>query len=185
MSEEPPLIRPPAIFSPQAGRRTHGDEHPPRVLLPAARVAIFGIGNVLLGDDGVGPAAARYIETHFDLGDDVIVEDLGTPSLSLPGYLTGLDKVIFIDAVASDQPPGTILQFTRDEIMAVQPGIRISPHEPSINDALILLDFAGTGPRDVTLIGVVPETLEGGLQLSERVAAAVPKAAAAATLLVA
>src|SRR6185436_15945750 len=84
VSEEPPLIRPPATFSPQAGRRTHGDEHPSRVLLPAARVAIFGIGNVLLGDDGVGPAAARYIETHFDLGDDVIVEDLGTPSLSLP-----------------------------------------------------------------------------------------------------
>jgi hydrogenase maturation protease len=142
-----------------------------------ARVAIFGIGNVLLGDDGVGPAVARFIDSHFDLDDDVIVEDLGTPSLSLPGYLTGHDAVIFVDAVASDQPPGTILRFTRDEITAVEPGIRVSPHEPSINDALILLDFAGSAPRDVVLIGVVPETLDGGVTLSPRVAAAVPRAA--------
>jgi hydrogenase maturation protease len=142
-----------------------------------ARVAIFGIGNILLGDDGVGPAVARFIDSHFDLDDDVIVEDLGTPSLSLPGYLSDHDAVVFIDAVASDQPPGTILRFTREEIMAVEPGIRISPHEPSINDALILLEFAGSGPRDVTLIGIVPETLEGGVTLSPRVAAAVPHAA--------
>lgn len=144
-----------------------------------ARVAIFGIGNVLLGDDGVGPAVARFISSHFTLGDDVVVEDLGTPSLSLPGYMTGYDLVVFVDAVASDQPPGTVLQFTRDQIKAVEPGIRISPHEPSINDALILLDFAGTGPRDVVLIGIVPETLESGITLSPRVAAAVPRAAEA------
>ena len=140
-------------------------------------IAIFGIGNILLGDDGVGPAVARFIETNFDLGEDVVVEDLGTPSLSLPGYLSEHDTVVFIDAVKSDQPPGTILQFTREEIMAVEPGIRISPHEPSINDALIMLAFAGTGPQNVTLIGIVPETLEGGINLSPRVAAAVPLAA--------
>jgi hydrogenase maturation protease len=144
-----------------------------------ARTAIFGIGNILLGDDGVGPAVARYIDAHFTLDDNVIVEDLGTPSLSLPGYMTGYDMVVLVDAVASDQPPGTVLQFTRDEIKAVEPGIRISPHEPSINDALILLDFAGTGPRDVVLIGIVPETLDSGLTLSPRVAAAVPRAAEA------
>ncbi len=144
-----------------------------------SRLAIFGIGNILLGDDGVGPAVARYLDDNFDHDDEVIVEDLGTPSLSLPGYLIEHDAVIFIDAVAGDIP-GTIVTYTREEIVAVEPGIRISPHEPSINDALILLDFAGAGPRDVTLIGVVPETLDGGVTLSPRVAAAVPGAAQAA-----
>ena len=142
-----------------------------------ARVAVFGIGNVLLGDDGVGPFVANYLARNFDLPADVVVEDLGTPSLDLPSYLVGHDKVIFIDAVAADAPPGSIRTFTREEIMAVEPGIRISPHEPSINDALIILDFAGTGPRDVTLIGIVPQTLDGGLALSDDVAAAVPQAA--------
>jgi hydrogenase maturation protease len=142
-----------------------------------ARVAIFGIGNILLGDDGVGPFVARYLQENFEFPDDVVIEDLGTPSLSLPGYLIGHDAVIFIDAVKSDESPGTILTYTREEIMAVQPGIRVSPHEPSINDALILLDFAGEGPVDVTLVGIVADTLEGGVMLSAKVAAAVPEAA--------
>ncbi len=74
-------------------------------------------------------------------------------------------------------PPGTIRVFSRDEITSVPTGIRVSPHEPSINDALIVLDFAGTAPREVVLVGVVPETLEGGMRLSARVAGAVEGAA--------
>jgi len=136
-------------------------------------VAIFGIGNVLLGDDGVGPAVARFLEEHVSFPDNVSVEDLGTPSLDLPSYLTDYDLVIFVDAVAADAPAGSIRTFSRDEITAVSPGIRISPHEPSINDALIVLDFAGGAPRDVLLVGVVPQTLEGGVALSPAVAAAV------------
>ena len=60
--------------------------------------------------------------------------------------------------------------FSRDEITSVPTGIRVSPHEPTINDALIVLDFAGTAPREVVLVGVVPETLERGMMLSPRVA---------------
>jgi hydrogenase maturation protease len=143
-----------------------------------ARVAVFGIGNILLGDDGVGPFVARYLQENFSFPDDVVVEDLGTPSLALPGYLIGHDAVIFIDAVKSDEPPGTILTYTREQIMAVETGIRVSPHEPSINDALILLAFAGGGPSRVGLVGVVPATLDGGILLSPLVAGAVPDAAA-------
>jgi hydrogenase maturation protease len=142
-----------------------------------SRIAIYGIGNILLGDDGVGPAVAQYLDQNFLFPAGVIVEDLGTPSLDLPNYLSGFDCVIFIDAVADDAAPGTIRTYTRDEITAVAPGIRISPHEPSINDALIVLDFAGNAPRDVVLVGIVPKTLEGGVRLSPAVADAVPQAA--------
>jgi hydrogenase maturation protease len=142
-----------------------------------SRVAIYGIGNILLGDDGVGPAVAHFLDDNFGFPDNVTVEDLGTPSLDLPGYLADFDSVIFVDAVAGDGPAGTIRKYTRDEITAVAPGIRISPHEPTINDALIVLDFAGNAPRDVVLIGIVPQTLEGGVALSPAVADAVPQAA--------
>lgn len=142
-----------------------------------ARVAIFGIGNILLGDDGVGPAVARFLETNFHLPDDVVVEDLGTPSLTLPGYLVDHDTVIFVDAVAADAPAGTIRTYSREEIVAVPSGLHISPHEPSINDALQVLDFAGNAPRDVVLVGVVPQTLEGGVMLSAPVLDAVPRIA--------
>jgi len=146
---------------------------------PVRRVAVYGIGNILLGDDGVGPAVAHFLDANFDVPAEVVVEDLGTPSLDLPSYLFDFDTAIFVDAFAADAPPGTIRTFTRDEIMAVAPGIRISPHEPSINDALIVLDFAGKGPRDVVLVGIVPQTLDGGVTLSSPIAAAVPAAAEA------
>ena len=142
------------------------------------KTAIYGIGNILLGDDGIGPAVAHYLESNFTLDADVTLEDLGTPSLDLPNYLAGYDRVIFIDAVAANAPPGTIRLYSREEIVATPPGIRLSPHEPSINDALIVLDFAGGAPRDVVLIGIVPQTLNGGMTLSPAVASAVPRAAA-------
>lgn len=140
------------------------------------KTAIYGIGNILMGDDGIGPAVVRHLAS-LPLPPDVVLEDLGTPSLDLPSYLIGYDRVIFIDAVALDAPPGTVRVFSRDEITSVPTGIRVSPHEPTINDALIVLDFAGTAPHEVVLVGVVPETLEGGMQLSARVAVAVAGAA--------
>ncbi len=144
-----------------------------------ARAAIFGIGNVLMGDDGVGPAVARFLGTHFAFPEEIEVEDLGTPSLDLPSYLVDRDVVIFVDAVSADAPPGTVRAYTREQIVAVAPGLRISPHEPTINDALIVLDFAGNGPSDVVLIGVVPQSLDGGVALSPAVRDAVPRAAQA------
>ena len=149
------------------------------------KTAIYGIGNILLGDDGIGPAVVNYLFANNILGDDVTLEDLGTPSLDLPNYLTGFDRVVFIDAVAVDAPPGTIRLFSRDEIIAAAPGIRISPHEPSINDALIVLDFAGGAPREVVLIGIVPHTLENGMNLSPAVGKAIPRAAMLARALAA
>jgi len=143
------------------------------------KTAVYGIGNILMGDDGIGPAVVAYLSSNFTLDPDVTIEDLGTPSLDLPNYLSGYDTVIFIDAVAADAPPGTIRLYSREEIVATPPGIRISPHEPTINDALIVLDFAGGAPKDVVLVGVVPQTLDGGMTLSPAVAGAVPRVAQA------
>ena len=144
-----------------------------------ANAAVYGIGNLLMGDDGIGPAVVRFLDTQFAFPDGVVVEDLGTPSLDLPSYLVDRDVVIFVDAVAADAPAGTIRTYTREEIVAVAPGLRISPHEPTINDALIVLDFAGNAPRDVVLIGVFPHSLDGGVVLSTAVLEAVPRAARA------
>ncbi len=123
------------------------------------------------------PPSSNTSPLTTPFGSDVTLEDLGTPSLDLPAYLAGYDTVIFVDAVAADAPPGTIRTFSRDQITSVPTGIRVSPHEPTINDALIILDFAGTAPRNVVLVGVVPETLDGGMTLSLAVAGAVAGAA--------
>jgi hydrogenase maturation protease len=121
------------------------------------RTAVYGIGNILMGDDGVGPAVIRHLSS-LSLPPDVVIEDLGTPSLDLPAYLMGFDTVIFIDAVAADAPPGTIRLYSREEIVAVPTGIRISPHEPTLSAAV-----AAAVPRAaeiVTTLTVAPFLLK-------------------------
>ena len=45
------------------------------------KTAVYGIGNILMGDDGIGPAVVHYLASNHLLSDGITLEDLGTPSL--------------------------------------------------------------------------------------------------------
>jgi hydrogenase maturation protease len=141
-------------------------------------IAIFGIGNILVGDDGVGPAIISAIESEYDLPETVILEDLGTPSLDLAARLTELETVIFIDAVSAKAEPGTIRIYTLEEILEHPPGLRLSPHDPSLKETLLTSRFASGNPSYVRMVGIVPESTEE-FGLSATVRAAIPHAIAA------
>jgi hydrogenase maturation protease len=140
-------------------------------------VAIFGIGNVLAHDDAVGPTVVRMLEAEWLLPVGVTVEDLGTPVLELPAHLAGWDAVILVDAVSASAPPGTILVYERDQILAHPPGLRLSPHDPALRETLMTLQLVGTAPKEIILVGVVPEITGMGIGLSDVVKAALPLAA--------
>src|SRR5271165_3465619 len=53
------------------------------------RALIGGIGNVLLGDDGVGPYVVRLLESQYSFGNNVELADLGTPALDLTHQIVG------------------------------------------------------------------------------------------------
>lgn len=142
-------------------------------------VAVYGIGNVLAHDDAIGPTVARMIDAEWLMPADVEVEDLGTPALELPAHLAGWDAVILIDAVSATAPPGTIRVYDRDEILAHPPGLRLSPHDPALRETLMTLHVAGTAPKAIVLVGVVPEVTNMGIGLSDVVRDALPRAAEA------
>ena len=135
--------------------------------------AVLGLGNVLMGDDGFGPAVVRAFEAEYIVPPDVEVVDLGTPGLDLLPWLADVDRAIFVDTVKSDRAPGTVLVYNKADIMRYAPIQRVGPHDPGVKDALFALEFAGRAPREVVLIGVVPATTAMGLELSPRVQAAV------------
>jgi hydrogenase maturation protease len=142
-------------------------------------IAVFGVGNVLLSDDAIGPWVVRQLEAGWQFPDNVVVEDLGTPGLELSSHLGGnRDCVIFIDAVASEDPPGSIHVYDREAILRHPAGIRLSPHDPSLKETILAMDLAGDGPKDVRLIGIVPLTTAPAIGLSPRVREAVPRAVA-------
>jgi len=137
---------------------------------------VLGLGNVLMRDDGLGPAVVRAFEAEYVVPPDVEVVDLGTPGLDLLPWLADVERVILVDTVKSDRPPGTVLVYDKADIMRHAPMQRIGPHDPGVKDALFALEFAGRAPREVVLIGVVPVTTAMGLDLSPPVQAAVADA---------
>ena len=62
-----------------------------------AKIAVIGIGNVLAGDDAVGPHVVRVLEAHYELPDGVQVIDAGTPG--------SCGDIAWIGAFASSSGP--------------------------------------------------------------------------------
>jgi hydrogenase maturation protease len=138
------------------------------------RVMIGGIGNVLLGDDGVGPYVARLLAAHYEFADGVEVLDLGTPALDLIDHLTSNEAVILIDSISSDDTkiaPGAVVLFRKADIMSRTPSIRMDPHSPALVDALLSSELFGVAPADVLLVGIKADTFDVGCELSSPVKA--------------
>jgi hydrogenase maturation protease len=141
------------------------------------RIAIIGIGNVLTGDDAVGPTVVRLLEAQWELPPDVQVVDAGTPGLDLTAYMAGLEALVIVDAVRSKKAaPGDVLLYDKQELVERPPVMSISPHEPGVREALLNAEFIGVSPRVVKLVGVVPAQVETGIALSGVVREALPRA---------
>ena len=68
--------------------------------------------------------------------------------------------------------------YGRRELAGRAPLPRVSPHDPGLTEALFTLELAGAAPRDIVLVGVVPEKVEKSVRLSPAVRGAVDAAAA-------
>jgi len=135
---------------------------------------VLGLGNVLMGDDGLGPAVVHAFEAEYVVPPGVEVVDLGTPGLDLLPWLADVERVILVDTIKSDLPPGTVRVYEKADLLRHAPTARVGPHDPGVKEALLALEFAGRAPQEVVLIGVVPESTALGLELTSAVKAAVP-----------
>jgi hydrogenase maturation protease len=139
-------------------------------------IRVLGLGNVLMGDDAFGPFVIEALQAKYDVPESVSLIDVGTPGLDLTPFLIGADAVIVIDSVRADGEPGELRLYRRDEILKHVPQMRLGPHDPGFKQTLLALDFAGSAPRQVTLIGAIPKTVGPVARLSPDVRAAVPAA---------
>jgi len=138
---------------------------------------VLGVGNVIMGDEGLGVRCIELLEAAHTLPPDVIVIDGGTSTHELLADLEDLDLLVIVDAVANGAPPGTQVRLVGDEIPAVFSNT-LSPHQHGIHDLLATLRLLGREPGRVVALGVVPVRMELGLDLSPEVAAALPVLAA-------
>ena len=133
------------------------------------RILIAGLGNELLSDDGVGVHAVRELEQVPIL--DVILADIGTAVLHGLHYLETADHVLAIDAARGGQPPGTVYLFEAAEDAEALSVVSI--HAMGLREAARVLMTGRPAPR-ITILGVEPESLACGMNLSPPVRAALP-----------
>ncbi len=136
-------------------------------------ILILGIGNILLRDEGVGVRVIEQMQ-KMHLPDDAELVDGGTAGADLLDVLAERRKVIVIDAVQANCEPGTVLQFTADDLVRPD-GVGTSLHELGLGEALTMTKQLGCEPKDVVVFGIKPKDTGCGLELSEEIAASVPK----------
>jgi hydrogenase maturation protease len=129
---------------------------------------IVGLGNVLLGDDGLGVAAVERLKQDFDLPEGVSAIDGGTLGLSLLPLLQSARRVILVDAIAADAKPGSLVRLEGDDV-AHAAAHRLSPHQVGVADLLDGLRLLGGMPEEIILLGIVPEKIELSLESSAAV----------------
>jgi hydrogenase maturation protease len=131
------------------------------------RIGVLGIGNVLMGDDGVGPYAVRLLEARYEFSDNVELQDLGTPGLGITAAFSDYDAIILIDALNAKKKPGEVATYRKERLVQVPLKPRVSPHDPALVEALLFSELSGKCPQDVLLVGVVPRQCELGCAMSD------------------
>jgi hydrogenase maturation protease len=157
-------------------------------MTPDGPLVVLGIGNLLLGDDGLGPIVVRELVRDGPLdavagtpaglppGTDLV--DGGTTGLALLPTVAGARALVVVDAVdIGGHPPGTVHVLTGPRIGdAYRP--RLTAHQVGAGDLIGTARLSGTLPERVALVGVQPESLGLGVGLGPAVTAALPQAVA-------
>ena len=122
-------------------------------------IAIFGIGNILLSDDGIGIHIINRLKEEYDFPDYVEIIDGGSKGLDLLPLFENRDKVLFIDAANFKKKPGTIGTIEGENIPAFL-GQKLSVHHIGIPDMLFAAKFMEITPPEMCLIGIQPKSMD-------------------------
>ena len=140
-------------------------------------IAVVGIGNSLLTDDGAGiHTLERFAEENDDEG--ICCLDGGTVGLALLDRLANLNGLIALDAMKLGKQPGAVTVLLGEDMDSHLRNQHGSVHEVGLSDLMDALRLSGHFPENRALIGIEPEDMDWGTEPTATVAAAIPEAAA-------
>ncbi len=137
------------------------------------KVLILGLGNILLGDEGLGIRALKELEEDFIFEEGTELLDGGTGAFFLLPYLEKTDYLLVIDAIKTGASPGSVI-FESIEKLPQETLEKLSLHEVSLLDLLHLLEFKGKKLEKIVIAGIEPKRLEVGTSLSSEVEKSLP-----------
>jgi len=140
------------------------------------RVLVLGAGNILLKDEGVGVHVVREMQRR-NMPDCVSLVDAGTAGLDALLSAERARKLVVIDALRAGGKPGTVYRLRlkaeqKDELIRIFGGketSRMSLHQVGLVEALSIADRMQYAPKEIVIIGVEPEEVNYGLELTNSV----------------
>jgi hydrogenase maturation protease len=144
------------------------------------KTIVIGLGNPILGDDGVGWKVAEEVRRQLStLANEVDVVCLSLGGLGLMEHLIGYQRAILVDAFASEDQPGAILVLKLGDLPNYSAFHTASAHDTSLQNAIDLGRSMGAQlPDEVEIIGIVTNRVyDFSEELSPPVADAAPFAA--------
>lgn len=138
------------------------------------KVVVLGMGNLLLKDEGIGVHVVQALQ-DTPPPDNVELEVVDGGTLpDAPLSFEDVDKLIIVDAVQGEGEPGTIYRFRPEEIK-LDDKVLTSLHQVSLLENLWLMERTGEKPRNIVIIGVQPEDMDWGLELSPKLQERIPQ----------
>jgi len=137
------------------------------------KTLVLGLGNPILGDDGVGLRVARAVG-ELAKGDDVTAVESMASGLALLDILAGYDRAVIVDAIQTGQ--GRVGDVYRLDIKDIDTTRHTaSPHDATLTDALAMGAKLGFPiPKEISVVAVgIPDVCD---TFSEDCSAAVEKA---------
>jgi hydrogenase maturation protease len=132
------------------------------------RVAVLGLGNILLSDEGAGVHAVNALKSRFAFHPQVDIIDGGTMGLDLLPLFQERDRILIVDAVDFNKAPGHVGLIEGDHIPSVL-NAKLSVHHIGLSDVLFSAKLMRDTPPEVCLVGIQPKFLDVGLDMTEEI----------------
>jgi len=126
---------------------------------------VIGLGNPLMTDDGVGLALLAGLQARGPFRPEPDFVDGGTWGMNLLPTIEDAGRVLFLDAVDFGAKPGTAVRLERNQLPRWL-GVKLSPHQIDLKEVLALAELRGRLPADAVVVGIQPDRIEMGSELS-------------------
>lgn len=147
--------------------------------MQSGRKVVLGLGNTLNRDEGLGVQALKLLDAQIGTQTEFELLDGGVLGLNLLMIVEECSHLLILDAVNVGKAPGTVAELKKEEI-PLYAGVKLSQHQITFQEVLGLANIRGYLPEHLHLVGIQPEDISVGLELSECVTNALPEVVARA-----
>lgn len=136
------------------------------------KILVLGVGNILMADEGIGVQIVNKMQT-LDLPENVELLDGGTAGLDLIPYMKDKKKIIIIDCIDTDDPPGTVYRMTPLDLQEINTFTISSMHQIGLAETIQLSRLLGND-AEMVIIGITPKNYKDySLEISPELKAVV------------